>query len=595
MQDGGFSSLGAIIKQKIYHFDTVADMKNCLTLIPGDVVQTNGYYMANDGGQGVYEIVNDSSLEDDGGSIHNLINELKAKLIVKDSINVKQFGCRGDGITDDSMCMQKALNYVKVCGNSNTLLIPPGKFFLAATLNIPSNIRIIGNSKTMYHDYGIKSSILVRRSNIVLLSLSGKPYTENSGDVRASDILIEDLTLLSETDTYFDKPILYTKRAIYNYFNRLVFRGNGKAIYFDIASFDSRFMNCDFVGNCDIETVESYDDNYNSAIFYGVNQMIFFGCRWEGFNKGNLIKLNNYSREFFFFAPKFEGCPTDGNPILYTQRNNADVYMYGARVTLLGGSNSYFANLNDLSRSLFDISYVDNSTKHDNALIKINNTASINFLFKPSFNVDDYNIDFYIENEGSNTSFKFDSTLISLPYFSNAKNLFSAPEKMNIDNILFDSTVSTSNVPNRMLMNIEKQGGHKKIWKWLLNYYNFTDEVTQLTLVDADNNACATFRNGGFIANKRLSIPYLSKQPDTISNGDILINNYSDSEIPNLTIGVGNSSKRIGWGENKPMKGYWIKGNIIYNSNPIPGGEIGWICVETGIPGAWKSLGTIEI
>lgn len=89
---GGFSTLGAIIKQKVYHFDTVSDMKNCLTLIPGDVCQTLGYYNANDGGAGLYQIVNDSSLDEDGGSVHDLINGLKAKLIIeKGTLNIKQF------------------------------------------------------------------------------------------------------------------------------------------------------------------------------------------------------------------------------------------------------------------------------------------------------------------------------------------------------------------------------------------------------------------------------------------------------------------------------------------------------------------------
>lgn len=88
----GFDTLGNVIKKKIYHFENVEEMKNCLTLVQGDVCETLGYYEANDGGSGTYKIVNDNTLEDDGGSVHEVCNKLKAKLIIEDSVNAKQFG-----------------------------------------------------------------------------------------------------------------------------------------------------------------------------------------------------------------------------------------------------------------------------------------------------------------------------------------------------------------------------------------------------------------------------------------------------------------------------------------------------------------------
>lgn len=269
--------------------------------------------------------------------------------------------------------------------------------------------------------------------------------------------------------------------------------------------------------------------------------------------------------------------------------------MYGTRVTVLANSNTYFANLNDLSRSLFDVSYIDNSSQHDNSLIKIKNTTSLNFLFKPTFNINNYNLDYYIENSGNNTSFNFESTLTTLPYFYQSKQLFSNPELMNKNSNLFDSSVLTSNIPNFMTMNLNKIGGSKKTWKWILNYYDFNNEITQLLLKDPDNNTCAIFRNGSLIIDnsliidKRLKIPYLSNQPNILSNGDIFINNYTDSNTPCLSLIMNNNSKRIGWSDNQPDTGYWEKGNIIFNNNPST--NVGWICIASGKPGTWKSFG----
>lgn len=81
----GFDTLGNVIKKKIYHFENVEEMKNCLTLVHGDVCETLGYYEANDGGNGTYKIINDNTLMEDGESIYELKNGLKASLIKRET------------------------------------------------------------------------------------------------------------------------------------------------------------------------------------------------------------------------------------------------------------------------------------------------------------------------------------------------------------------------------------------------------------------------------------------------------------------------------------------------------------------------------
>lgn len=43
-----------------------------------------------------------------------------------------------------------------------------------------------------------------------------------------------------------------------------------------------------------------------------------------------------------------------------------------------------------------------------------------------------------------------------------------------------------------------------------------------------------------------------------------------------------------------PTTGTWAKGDIVYNSNPTAGGKIGWVCITAGTPGTWKAFGTID-
>ena len=53
----GFSTLGNVIKQKVYHFDTVVQMIACTNLENGDVVETSGYFKLNDGKGTRYRVI----------------------------------------------------------------------------------------------------------------------------------------------------------------------------------------------------------------------------------------------------------------------------------------------------------------------------------------------------------------------------------------------------------------------------------------------------------------------------------------------------------------------------------------------------------
>lgn len=107
------------INKKPYYFDSVVDMK-ATNLKVGDCAITLGYYEPNDSGAGTYQIVNED-LTDDGGSVHELNNGLFAKLIIENNtINIKQFGAKGNGTTNDSLSIQNALRYK---GNESSIII----------------------------------------------------------------------------------------------------------------------------------------------------------------------------------------------------------------------------------------------------------------------------------------------------------------------------------------------------------------------------------------------------------------------------------------------------------------------------------------
>ena len=140
-----FSSLnGYVVKDKkaIRYYDSVNTMKSDTTLKNGMFAKTLGYYTENDGGQAEYIIVDDNNLIEDSGNIHALKNGLFAKLIKKDTINLRQFGAYGDKTHDDYNALNNAINY---CKNNNTkLYIPIGEFLIGNNITIDFPLNVYG-------------------------------------------------------------------------------------------------------------------------------------------------------------------------------------------------------------------------------------------------------------------------------------------------------------------------------------------------------------------------------------------------------------------------------------------------------------------
>ena len=175
------------LNKKPYYYNSVADMKADTKLKAGDMAITLGYYEVNDGGHGEYVIVDDDTLVSDDGSIHILSNGLRAKLIVDNEINVKQFGAKGNGIDLDNTPLLNALNYIKNSdikvlyfndGNyllSNKIYLPSGKYIGlgSATLTETNSTDEVFITNEHFLDYDYQDEIEIKDLTIVKTTLSG--------------------------------------------------------------------------------------------------------------------------------------------------------------------------------------------------------------------------------------------------------------------------------------------------------------------------------------------------------------------------------------------------------------------------------------
>jgi hypothetical protein len=64
------------------------------------------------------------------------------------------------------------------------------------------------------------------------------------------------------------------------------------------------------------------------------------------------------------------------------------------------------------------------------------------------------------------------------------------------------------------------------------------------------------------------------------------INNEGAAQFTSIRIGANS----ISWAPVKPEFGVFVKGDIVYNSEPTVGLAAGWICLESGNPGTWAAM-----
>lgn len=161
--------IGGVVDNAVSTVADISSMKSATNLVSGMVAKTLGYYSVNDGGGASYVIVDDNTLTDDGGYIHELSNGLFAVMLIEnDTINFKQLGAKRyneDNTFDNKAIMDK---YIAICNLLNKrlkLIIPGGKWCFSATLiNRPKGVWIEGDKSWAYDGmYG--SAILPLNDN----------------------------------------------------------------------------------------------------------------------------------------------------------------------------------------------------------------------------------------------------------------------------------------------------------------------------------------------------------------------------------------------------------------------------------------------
>lgn len=123
--------------------DSIADLRSTdETLLVSDVVAfVSGYYNPGDGGGGHFYWDSVSTETDNGGTIIKVTSVATGrwKRIFGGAIDVKWFGAKGNGATDDLAFIQNAIDFIGAAGGG-LLVFPDGVYLVSAAIDLDDAI-----------------------------------------------------------------------------------------------------------------------------------------------------------------------------------------------------------------------------------------------------------------------------------------------------------------------------------------------------------------------------------------------------------------------------------------------------------------------
>lgn len=286
----------------------------------GYAVMVDGYYLPNDGGQGVFTYDSTSSATDNAGTIIAPTNGSGRWLRqYSGPVSVRWFGAKGDSINNDTVPFQSAVTVAQ--GPGGTIFIPTNEvskyYKLTAPIIFSAPVNVIGESANSsliigvgftagqhIFDFDITAgtSYFWRQENFTLRSLDGVPAGMRHKNV-----------------SYVNAKNVY----LYKCKHGITFQGT--------TCFSNRYEN--------VVCYQTVSNGFNFNGFQGGGHFTFDHCTFDG-NIGFYGDSNSYlSGGISFICPNFEGCITNS---LYWAGDGSGWSFTGARTEGCTGSVDYF-------------------------------------------------------------------------------------------------------------------------------------------------------------------------------------------------------------------------------------------------------------
>jgi hypothetical protein len=179
-------TLGNWTEKEILSYNSIADAKADTKLDIGRRVKTYGYYSVGDGGCAEYVVVVGGTGTADDGSFHDAVNGNQLKLLGKDGFNIRVFGVKLDGVTNDAVAVANASEYAYQ--NGFKFIEVDDDCFVDGDVKRKANVIFIGEGqfvRTVNWDF--RKIGIYRRQVIPKNAPPAKAYPDNIQKIKVKD------------------------------------------------------------------------------------------------------------------------------------------------------------------------------------------------------------------------------------------------------------------------------------------------------------------------------------------------------------------------------------------------------------------------
>lgn len=362
--------------QSSQQFDTVA-LAQAASLVVGELVETQGYHAAADGGHSQYRVVADGTGTEDGGEFinSNPSGSFQLQLLHDGTLRARQFGAKFDNSNDDSTAINNAYQALGGGNDAGKLILNAngGQCRCDSTLLFDkTGIQVSGEGYVVINSYVAASNFGIDFGLLASSSMLSNHVLENIALVMQNDGA--DGIRVRANFSQFRNVNTFIKNSASGW----ILQGGTSG--FGTGPFYNEFLNCGANGTPSTGTSQTgwkfspdaTSDNIvpNANTWHGGrvsacdtawdidggtgNSM--FGVTCEG-TRNTVFSLNHPTSQSFcngnvFYTPYVEGLATSNPSVLVTGTNCASSGMIFPFLTSIG-SGAIFTDLNSGQGNFF--------------------------------------------------------------------------------------------------------------------------------------------------------------------------------------------------------------------------------------------------
>jgi len=249
-------------------------------------------------------------------------------------LDVTNYGAKGDGVTDDTMAIQAAID---AAVNGGTIFLPRGVYMVTGLVVRNKGTNILGDGRWA--------------SRIVRLSGTAPLITMSGASTKLGHLRYASINNIMLSGNFMPGALVQSYYADTNLFGQINFIHTvGRAIDF-VEVWDTRFIECTWEDCGSATDACTLLRNSTAPGTFGfsadnTNQIFFTSCRWEGFRNGAVRMDGTFggSTEMlngvFFVSCKMESIVAAG-PFIQTTDNTTVVFVNQLYVAVTGFDAGY--------------------------------------------------------------------------------------------------------------------------------------------------------------------------------------------------------------------------------------------------------------